>query len=342
MGLFFNKVNYLGIDIGTSSIKVVELANFNGRPRLVTYGFTERKLTEERDVSDLISNESEVVAIVNDICKKSRTTTKKVIASLPNFSVFTSILTLPQMPKKDLESAIEWEAKNIIPIPLENVNLDWTVIKESEEERQEASLDKRAEIIGQENKPFHTINAKNKNNIRVMVTGANKDLVAKYMGIFHKTGLNLISLETENSALIRSMIGADLSSVMILDLGASTSSIAVVDKGIPVLSRTIDVGGLAITRSVAVSLNVGLDRAEQFKQDLFLGGEELESPLPALVEKSFAPIMQEIKYALNLFEEQQGKKVEKIILTGGSAMLGNLASHLSKSLSINCYLGDPW
>ena len=129
MSIFSPKANYLGIDIGTSSIKVVELANFKGRPRLVTYGFIEKKPAEVRNLVDDAVN---TAAIINDIGAKARTSTKKVIAALPNFSVFTSILSLPALSKKELASAISWEAKKIIPLPLEEIILDWKIIDEPE------------------------------------------------------------------------------------------------------------------------------------------------------------------------------------------------------------------
>lgn len=339
MGIFSSKSSYLGIDIGTSSIKVVELSNFKGRPRLVTYGFIEKKPGEIRN---LIDDAAGTAAIINDICAKSKTSSRKVIAALPNFSVFTSILNLPNLPKKELASAISWEAKKIIPMPLEDIILDWKIIEESEDDGSKVVDTKENYGNEQQNKPIGKIFSKPQKNLKILLTGASKSLVKKYVDIFNAAGLTLLSLETENFALIRSLIGNDKSVIMSIDLGASTSSIAIMEKGIPVLSRSIEMGGTMITRAISNSLNVNFDRAEQFKQDLSLGGETADNALPQTVEKAFTPILNEIKYTLNAYQEQNKKKVEKIILTGGSSLLGNLPGYLSNALNINTYVGDPW
>lgn len=342
MGIFSSKSSYLGIDIGTSSIKVIELSNFKGRPRLVTYGFIEKKPGE---VENLVDDATGTAAIINEICAKSKTSSKKVIAALPNFSVFTSILNLPNLPKKELASAVSWEAKKIIPMPLEEIILDWKIIEESESpagEKQKISDYHESYGENQQNKPMSKIFSKSQKNLKILLTGASKNLVKKYVDIFNISGLTLLSLETENFALIRSLVGNDKSVIMLVDLGASTSSIAIVEKGIPVLSRSIEMGGTMITRAISNSLNVNFDRAEQFKQDLSLGSETADNSLPQTVEKAFSSILNEIKYTLNIYQEQNKNKVEKIILTGGSSLLGNLPGYLSKVLNINTYVGDPW
>lgn len=342
MSIFSSKSSYLGIDIGTSSIKVIELSNFKGRPRLVTYGFIEKKPGE---VESLVDDTAGTAAIINEICAKSKTSSKKVIAALPNFSVFTSILNLPNLPKKELASAVSWEAKKIIPMPLEEIILDWKIIEESDsQEGEKQKISDYHESYGenQQNKPMSKIFSKSQKNLKILLTGASKNLVKKYVDIFNVSGLTLLSLETENFALIRSLVGNDKSIIMLVDLGASTSSIAIVEKGIPVLSRSIEMGGTMITRAISNSLNVNFDRAEQFKQDLSLGSETANNSLPQTVEKAFSSILNEIKYTLNIYQEQNKNKVEKIILTGGSSLLGNLPGYLSKVLNINTYVGDPW
>src|SRR3989344_3883056 len=343
MSIFSPKANYLGIDIGTSSIKVVELANFKGRPRLVTYGFIEKKPAEVRNLVDDAVN---TAAIINDIGAKARTSTKKVIAALPNFSVFTSILSLPALSKKELASAISWEAKKIIPLPLEEIILDWKIIDEPEL-KSEGQSPKSPDFpnnysSNQEAKSIKKIFSKPQKNLKILLTGASRDFVKRYVDIFKAAGLTLLSLETENFALIRSLVGNDKSVIMLVDLGATTSSLSVVERGLPVLNRSLEMGGTMITRAISNSLNVNFDRAEQFKQDLSLGSETADNILPQTVEKSFLPILNEIKYTLNVYQEQNKRRVEKIILTGGSALLGNLAGYLSKLLNINTYIGDPW
>jgi len=125
-------------------------------------------------------------------------------------------------------------------------------------------------------------------------------------------------------------------------MGASTSSITIVSKGIPVVSRSLELGGQSITKAISSALNVNLDRAEQFKQDLSLDAETSENSLPQTVEKSFAPILNEIRYTFNLYNENNPNKIEKIILTGGTSLLGHLTGYLANTFNVNVYIGDPF
>lgn len=344
MGLFSSQTSYIGVDLGSSSIKVAELANYKGRPRLVTYGFTEKKVSEIEERGDILANTDETAATLSEICRKANISSKKVIAALPNFSVFTAILNLPSLPKKELASAISWEAKKIIPLPLEEIILDWKIINEEDDEVTDTSsgLTDTGVQGAEAMNAFKKILSKPKKNLKILLTGASKKLVKKYIDIFNKAGLSLLSLETESFATVRSLIGNDKSAIMLIDLGALTSNITIVDRGIPVISRSMEEGGLTVTRSISNSLNINLDRAEQFKQDLSLDGEGSDNSLPQTVESALSPVLNEIKYTLNLYQDQNNRKVEKIILTGGAALLGNLSGYLSRTLSINTYLGDPW
>ena len=127
MGLFSSPTSYLGIDIGTSSIKMVELENFKNQARLKTYGYADVSINI---LSTAIEQNNEKIAkYINEIAQKSNIQTRQVVAALPTFSVFNFIINLPPMPKKDLASAIKWEAKKFIPVPLEEMILDWKILK---------------------------------------------------------------------------------------------------------------------------------------------------------------------------------------------------------------------
>ena len=334
-----NKTNYLGVDLGSSSIKLVELANFKGRPRLVTYGFTEKSPGNIND-SGLITNPDETALVIKDIMRKAKVTTNKVVAALPNFSVFTSIFTLPSMSKKELAAAVSWEAKKIIPLPLEEVILDWKVIEEFETT---ANIDAKSYgVMAQETGSVKKIFSKSKKNTRILLTGASKNLIKKYKEVFDKANLHLLSLETESFALIRALIGADKSTIMVIDMGASTSSVTVVSRGVPMLTRSLELGGQSVTKAISTALNINLDRAEQFKHDLALDLETSENTLPKTVEQSFAPILNEIKYMFNLYNDANPNKIEKIILTGGTGLLGHLTGYLANAFNTNVYIGDPF
>ena len=312
MRLFSTAESYLGIDIGTAGIKVVELKNEAGKIRLLTYGFSENLL-------DLSQTDVKTIAkLINKICQQAKTLSHSAVSALPTFSVFSSIINLTGVGKKDLASAVHWEAKKVIPLPLEEMILDWKKIETAEEKSY-------------------------KSNLKILLTGAPRTLVKRYIDIFKIAQINLISLETETFALIRSLLGNDKSTVMIVEIGASTTNITIIDQSIPILSRSIDIGGFTITKAIGNNLNIGLERAEQFKYDLGISSiESQEEIIPKTIVETTSPIINEIKYALNLYQSKNKKKVEKIILSGGSALLINLPNYLSKILDINVIIGNPW
>ena len=317
MGLLSTNSSYLGIDVGTSSVKLVELKKESGKVKLLTYGFS-----EELQISSQ-SDPVQIADVVNKICQKAGTISRNAVAALPTFSVFSSIINLSGVSKKEIASAVQWEAKKVIPLPLEDVILDWREIKEDKEE--------------------NSTGKSSKASMKVLLTGAPKPLVKKYIEIFKHAKINLLSLETETFSLIRSLIGNDKSTVMIVEIGANTTDISIIDKSIPILTRSIDIGGMTITKSISNNLNIGLERAEQFKYDLGISSiNSQEDVIPQAIISTISPIINEIKYISNLFQEKNNRSIEKIILSGGAALLLNLSNYLSKTLDVNVIVGNPW
>jgi type IV pilus assembly protein PilM len=348
MGLFSSPTSYLGVDIGTSSIKMVELENFKNQARLKTYGYADVSINILSSAVE--QNNDKIAKYINEIAQKSNVQTRQVVAALPTFSVFNFIINLPPMPKKDLSAAIKWEAKKFIPVPLEEMILDWKILnkkklketkifkKESTKGQDDASKNKSAE----DDDGVVRSTGKSDENYRILLTAAPKNLVARYIDIFKRAKFNLLSLETEAFAMARSLLGNDMSTVMIVDIGATAADICIIEEGVPVLNRGIDTGGEFITKTIMNSLNVNKDRAEQFKRDFGLSSSDGSQNIPDVIQKSLNSIINEIKYVFELYQRQQDKNIEKIILTGGSSFLPNLPQYLSQLLNMQVIIGDPW
>ncbi|MFA6524746.1 MAG: pilus assembly protein PilM [Patescibacteria group bacterium] len=337
MALFSSKKSFIGIDLGTSSIKVVELENEKGRPKLITYGFAEQSTDVIK--SDSQEAQKEIVAALKAIISQAKVTTMKAVAALPSFAVFSSIISLPSMSKKDLVAAVRWEAKKFVPMPLEEMILDWKVLNSDKKE------DKGAKEDEVNDKRINTAQPTGgSKNIRILLTAAPKTLVKRYVDIFKQANLQLVSLETESFALERSLIGNDRSATMIVDIGAIACDISVIVDGIPILNRSVDIGGNTITKAIANSLNVNLDRAEQFKRDFGISaaGDSSQGQIPRTIEFIVSSIINEIKFVLNLYQNQGERAIEKVVLAGGSSFLPNLTSYLEKALNIKVFIGDPW
>lgn len=320
MATFNPKQSYVGIDIGSAGIKAVQLGLENQRPRLMTYGYIE----QANDIikSDSAASRDVVVNALKSLLRESHISTPKAVAALPSFTVFSSIISLPMMSRKELNSAVRWEAKKFVPMPIDDLVLDWKLLKENQEPKAGPQAPK---------------------NLRVLITAAPKSLVRRYIEVFKAAGLQITDLETEALALERSLIGTDPAPVMIVDIGAMATDIAVVVDGIPMINRSIDVGGNTMTKSIAQSLNVDLDRAEQFKRDFGITtAQSVVSQVPKTVEFVISSIVNEIRFVLNLYRSQGTGPIQRIVLSGGSSYLLNLPAYLEKTLSIKTFIGDPW
>lgn len=251
------------------------------------------------------------------------------------------------MSQKDLKPAIEAEAKKLLSRPLEEMVLYWNILNEDEAEKESTSAEATA---GKD-----VIVSKKTKYLKILLTAAPKDFVNRYVEIFHKAGLKLLSLETAAFALTRSLAGIDTSRILITDIGAGTTEIIILDEGLPVFNRSIDIGGFKITRALQESLKISFDEAEQLKLDISNNPGNQSAEIIKILEKIMAPIINEIKYSITLYfnrlsltekEEvtklQTQKRIEKIILTGGSGLLSGINDYVKKKLQIRVFVGDPW
>lgn len=298
MSLFKKKSggSFLGIDIGAAGVKIAELANAGGRAKLITYSFVDRPVEELQ--TNLLDKPTELAELLKKMMSKARVTTKKGVAALPISTVFSSVVSVPAVQGKELQAAIETAARKLIPVPFENLILDWKQISPS----------------------------------LVLITGATKDAVNRYLAVFKAAGIELLSLETEAFALIRSLVGRDKATVMLVDVGAVRTNLVVVEAGIPVLARSIDVGGLTFTKVIADRVGGPLAQAEQMKIDRAAGAA------PPGFDVILETLRNEVKYVANLY----AKKIEKAVLSGGAAAVPEISATVSAALGVRAYLGDPW
>lgn len=311
MGFFKTETSFVGIDIGVSGVKVVELSKKNGKATLVNYGFSEEKGSEK---SDWLNEYKKTAGVINKTLKEAGIKNRNVFSASPAFLVFSSIINIPNVVKNDLAYAIEWEAKKVIPMPIEEMILDWKKIDKD--------------------------TVANRTDESYLLTGAPKEVVKKQLDIFREAGLKLLGLEPENFSLVRSLLGDDKTTVILLEIGAGTSDVVFVENGNPIFSRSVNAGGDSVTKAIAQHLNISDERAEQFKRDMGSVSADNEV-LFKLIVNALTPIVNEIKYIISMYKNNN-KEAEKIILSGGSSMIPGLAEYLSKTLNINVHLGDPW
>ncbi len=347
MSLFFHEQSYLGVDIGAHGIKLVELHKRKGRPLLWTYGILDEALDihppalPEKTTEDLIKeghgidfapDKVKKENVVQDedkriekyagylklLVKKARATTRNVAASLPVSHIFHAVITLPQVPDKEVDNLVNIEIKKLLQKPIDSMQIVHQLIPQTDQD-------------------------KKKKNIHVLVTAAPKDLVRFYSLIFQRAGLHLNELETEAFALERSLVGNDTAIVMVVDVGAERTNFFIMDQGLPMTHRSIQVGGNTLDHILAKVFGVDDLYAQNLKYDV--SSMNLTDEQVSMFDPVMDSIVKEIKYGFDIFLRQLGnenKRPEKIILSGGSGVFPFLISRIEKTFQIKTFVGDPW
>ncbi len=322
MSLFKTDEAYLGIDLGAGGMKLVELKKTKGRPQLWTYGIAEEALDIriDKDAPTPDPRIESYARLLRHLVETSRATTQHVTASLPVSQVFHAVVTLPIVPEKEREFHIRNKVAKMLPHPIEEM-----------------------QIVHQ---PFGKTDVSKKveaKDMKLLVTAAPKRLIQFYSDIFKAAGLTLDELETEAFALARSLVGRDIATVMVVDIGAERTNFFIIDDGAPVTHRSIQVGGRFIDAQLQQILGIEKSLVSQVKYDLARSAESMLGP--DMVSGIVDPIVKEIQYGFDLFLRQtgnEGKRPEKIVLTGGAALFPACVSAIQRACDMKVFVGDPW
>lgn len=321
--LFGKSKSLLGVDIGTSNIKLVQLRSSGNKFVLETYGVI--NVAYQIDSHDNSQSIHKTAELLKNLMKKAGVTTDRVVASLPNSVVFTSVIELAKIPESEIANVIEFEAKKYVPLPLEEVALSWSIIQQKN-----VSIDKNTNLgsVGRTDSP----------KTKVLLTAVPNAVIDNYVKVFRLAGLEPEALEIEALSLIRSLIGEDSNTTLLIDVGAKSTSINLVENGYLRLSKNLSVGGDTVTGSIAQSLSVNFSRAEQFKKDFGLSAAGQQ--IPQVMRPILDIIKNEAGQLINLFESR-GERIDKILLSGGGSKLPSLDEYF-KILGKPVVMAKPW
>jgi type IV pilus assembly protein PilM len=321
----------IGIDIGTSSIKVVQIKKENGRAVLDTYGaLALGQYDGDKGVVGQVTNlDAEVLAkALTDVLAETHITSKNVALGLPSVSCIIFILQLPaEIEERDLGTVIPNEAKKFIPVPITDVSLDWYIIP-------------RREDSGTESRVLSESGGSAKMSVLVVAT-LNETLV-KYTTLMQKAGLPMDSLEIEVFSHIRSVLTRELFPVMIMDIGASKTKLSIVEHGVVETFRLVNKGSQDMTLAIAHSLELAFDKAENIKKENGLVVTPEHPQVPELLKVHLANMFQEANATILAYEKRYNKNVGKIIFTGGGAMTKGLLEYAKQSFSAELIIADPF
>jgi type IV pilus assembly protein PilM len=323
LSIFSKKNRCLGVDIGTTGIKIVELVKESNVPVFNNYAIT------YGSDSSIHSNGLEILEgqtgqILNLVFQEGKFGTKKAVLGIPGFLALISFIELPEMPKEEMDQAVRFEANKYIPTPLEDVSLGWEIIGGF----QEKSVDG-----GQANKQGQ--------RLQIMTVTVPKRAVEKISLVASSAGFKVAAMEVENFAAVRCLVGNDKGTFLIINMGSKSTDFTIVSDGVVRVSRSIDTGGAEISRAIANGLGIDLQRAEKIKRSKQINLLNSADRLFGFVSPSMGIVIDEIKRLREVFHKKNPlKKIEKIIFSGGGSKMETLLSYVSQQVSLECQLGN--
>lgn len=336
MDLFKKKPrSFLGIDIGTTGIRMVQLGLDDKEIKLENYAYTETKeymeiLSDGKKAADVRMSDAEILNDLLKIIKEAKITTCETAISIPISSAFSSVITLPNIPENEIGEAVNYEAKQYIPLPLNEVVFDWSIINEKIKEKE--TINKNADS-----------NSKQAAKINVLLVAIPKEITKKYTDIIEQTKLQLIALETESFSLARSLVGNSQESSLIVDIGNRTTSIVTVKNGSVSKSHSVPgAGGEEITKIISHGFKIDFKRAEILKRDVGLTFDGPQKKVSEIALPIVNIITSEIKKMNDAYSSKNGENIKKIIISGSSANLPGLIDYFSKELNIAVEIANPW
>ena len=318
----FPPKSFLGVDIGTTSIKVIELKKSDDVPELLNYGFLEsyghlERLNNAIQTSTLKMLDRETTELLKILLKNSGTRSTNAVASLPSFSSFTALLEVPLMTTKETSQVMQFQAKQYIPLPVSAVTIDWLKVGERQD-------------------------AKGNINQQILLVSVPNEQIQKYKNIFKGAGLNLVALEIEGLSIARALTSGDEKTTLIIDIGARSTSFSIAQNGFLKFSGQTDFAGGSLTQTLASGLNIRVRRAEDLKKQRGIKGVGGEYELSTLMLPILDVIISEARRVRDNYERGHDNKVERVLLSGGGSNLMGIAGYIQGELGLPTEKANPF
>jgi type IV pilus assembly protein PilM len=312
LGIFKFSDDFVGIDVGSTAVRLVQLKKVGTSNSLVSFGSAE--LPPKLAQSDSKIDMQKVAKVIAQLVKSSKVNTKYVATALPASDVFSTVIKLPPMTHEEMEKAVRYQAEQNLPLKIDEVRLDWQVIREHPTTHESV----------------------------VMLVCAPNLKATRVVELFNMAGLDVIYLETNPIATARALANPTDPIVMIVDIGATSTELSIIENGVVSHVRSVSAAGLSMTRSIMQTLGLDIGQAEQFKQKFGLSQAKLEGQVFKTLRPVLNSITEEISRSIKYYSEQFGTNVNKIILTGGSSRMPDLVSYLKSTLGIDVVYASPW
>ncbi len=307
----------IGLDIGSHSMKIVELGKQGNSYVLLTAGTapTPPKVLGATAQAEIEGLAAAIRKLAKDVGVKS----KSVNVALPESQVFTRVIEVPQLSRQELASSIKWEAEQYIPLPLDQVTMDFTILREAKDT--------------------------GTNMMQVLLVAAPKILLDKYVTFLELSGLGVVGVETEIISASRALapMTTNVKTAILVSLGAQTTDLAILRNGIIAFTRSISAGGEALSRALVQGMGFRQNQAEEFKKTYGLDRRQMEGKIVEAVKPIMDTIIGEIKRAIAFYQERyKTDRVELVLLSGGTARLPGMSAYMAEHIGIEAQIANPW
>ena len=315
------KNQLIGLDIGSHSVKLVEIDHSKRGMILKNFGII--GLPKDAIVEGTIKEMEIAASAIRTLYKNLNIKNKNVATSISGFSVIVKKISISKREESELETSIQEEAEQYIPFDISDVNLDYEILYDMEEETEEAEEGEREK--------------KKSDLMDVMLVAAKKDIIEDYESLIHLAGLNPIVMDVDAFALqnVFETSSDDTSGCYaIINVGAEELGINAIKDGVSMFTRDSSYGGSQITEAIMSKFDVSFEEAEKIK----LGGTKIDKEKTALEEIFTSMVsgwVQEIKRALDfLSTTYPDETIEKIFISGGSYRVPGFLKYLEMETEI--------
>lgn len=320
----------LGIDVGSSAIKIVQLKKKEGKAVLETYGAISLGPYANTELGQVTNLQADVLSqALVDVMKESNVTIKRGAMAIPSSASLIFNLFLPsKISENQLPQVVPIEARKYIPVPISEVTLDWIVIPK-EPESYNDNLKEDPSLSNKDDK------------IEVLVVAIHNDTLSRYQEVLTKTEIESDSFEMEIFGNIRSSFSHDIAPVLLMDFGASKTKLSIVEAGIVRIFHVVNRGSNDISKNISQAMSLPFSEGERLKR--LVGLDRASNQQVAdIVELSVDYIFSDTNSVVFAYEKKYNKTISKVILTGGGSLLNGLLERAKTNFNTEVIYADPF
>ncbi len=321
-GLFRKDSSVLGIDVGTSSLKILQIKKENERAVLETYGeLSTGAYTGIEAGRAVMLMDEKVSQMIIDLKQEAGATAHRAFISMPLRYSFITVIEMPDLPDHELQDAIQFEARRYIPIPLSDVTLEWWRI----------ALDTDLEQ-----------GAQRKKTVSILLAAVQREVIEKYKRMLKDAQIEFLGFEIEVFAASRALAARSRSATMLIDIGALSTKLSIVEHGMIRAVHNIERASQAFTLAISQSLGIDFKRAELMKHDIGMTERPEASGIRHTITPLADSLFDEADRLRSSYRRKSGSTVDKVILLGGGSLMPGFLEYAIERMGLEVLASNPF